>query len=252
MTASGILHSMFAAIIGCILSIGSALAQELVIPPAVYPTPAATAANAAGFAPAGWAVEAQAEGDLNADSVADLVFVLHQTDAANVIKNTDGLGVPEIDTNPRMLAVAFRNGDLYALALENHALIPRYDSPTIDDPFDKEDGLAIARGAFSVTLHLFANAGGWDAGSTKFTFRYQNGRFELIGWDSDMVTRNSGVVTKQSANFSTGVLETRLGSIENDKETLKKRKLSMGLLPIDKVGDGMMFGSGAEGSPAIR
>jgi len=67
-----------------------------------------------------------------------------------------------------------------------------------------------------------------------------------------MTTRNTSVVTKQSVNFSTGTLEVRTGSIENDKETVKKRKLRTGILPIEKVGDGMMFGSGAEGSPAIE
>src|SRR5262249_12681977 len=154
--------------------------------------------------------------DLNKDGQPDLVFVLHETNPANVINNAGGLGVSELDSNPRMLAVAFRDGQPYRLMLENHALIPRYDSPTIDDPFIKDDGLTISRGAFTVALHLFANAGGWDAGSIKFTFRYQNGSFELIGRDSNMVARNSGVVTIESANFSTGLLEVRTGSIEND------------------------------------
>ncbi len=250
MMSSGIFRA--AAVFISVLLPGAAAAQDLVIPPAVYPTLAATAANAAAFAPQGWVIEAQAEGDLNKDGQADLAFVLHEANPGNVIKNPDGLGTPEIDTNPRMLAVAFRDGEAYRLVLENHALIPRYETPTIDDPFNKDNGLAISRGAVSVTLYLFANAGGWDAGNITFAFRYQNARFELIGWDSDMTTRNTGVVTKKSMNFSTGILEVRTGSIENDKETVKKRKLRTGILPIEKVGDGMMFGSGAEGSPAIE
>jgi len=231
---------------------GAAASQDLVIPPATYPKLVAGAANAAAFAPQGWVIEAQAEGDLNKDGLADLAFVLHEANPGNVVKNPDGLGTPEIDTNPRMLAVAFRDGEAYRLVLENHALVPRYETPTIEDPFNKDNGLAISRGAVSVTLYLFANAGGWDAGNITFTFRYQNARFELIGWDSDMTTRNTGVVTKESANFSTGILEIRTGSIENDKEVVKRRKLRMGIMPIEKVGDGMMFGSGAEGSPAIE
>jgi hypothetical protein len=245
-------HVLRAAVFACgALLAGPAAAQELVIPPAVYPTLAVTASSAAGFAPNGWVVEAQAEGELNADGQADLVFVLHETNPANILNNAGGLGVSELDSNPRMLAVALRKGQSYELALENHALISRNDTPTIEDPFNKEDGLTVARGAFSVMLHLFANAGGWDAGTIKFTFRYQDGNFELIGWDNNMVARNSGVVTIESANFSTGVLEVRTGSIENDKETVKKKKLRVGVMPIDKVGDGMMFGSGAEGSPVI-
>ena len=152
MTISGVLRTVAAICFGSLLA-GAAASQELVIPPAVYPALAATAANAAAFAPQGWVVEAQAEGDLNKDGLADLAFVLHEANPGNVIKNPDGLGTSEIDTNPRMLAVAFRDGEAYRLVLENHALIPRYETPTIEDPFNTDNGLAISRGAVSVTLY---------------------------------------------------------------------------------------------------
>jgi hypothetical protein len=47
------------------------------------------------------------------------------------------------------------------------------------------------------------------------------------------------------------VLEIGTGSIEHDRKKVVTKKLTLGVLPIDQVGDGLVFGSGAEGSSAI-
>lgn len=227
-----------------------ALAQELAIPPAPIPQLADFALDSDVFAPKGWTMEASAVGDLDKDGDEDVVFVLHETDPAKVLKN-EGLGTPELNTNPRILAVGFREGTGYRLALQNSTVIPRHVEPIIEDPF-AEGALEVARGAFSVTLMQFANAGGWDAGNSKLTFRWQNDRFELIGWQRNTVRRNTGETEDKSANFSTGVLQVTTGSIENDRTKTTKKKIAMKPMPIDQVGDGLMFGSGTEGSPAIE
>lgn len=242
---------IFAAFAVLAVSASGALAQELAIPPAVFPQLADFALDSDVFAPKGWEMEAQATGDLDKDGDEDVVFVLHGANLDNVLKN-DGLGTAELNTNPRILGVGFREGTGYRLALQNTTLIPRHTEPTLENPFAAEGGLEIARGAFSVTLVSFSNAGGWDAGNAKLTFRWQNGRFELIGWERNTVRRNTGETEDKSANFSTGVLEIRTGSIEHDRKKVVKKKLTLGALPIDQVGDGLLFGSGAEGSPAIE
>lgn len=228
----------------------TALAQELAIPPAPIPQLADFALDSDVFVPKGWAMEASAVGDLDKDGDEDVVFVLRETDPAKILKN-EGLGTPELNTNPRILAVGFREGTGYRLALQNATIIPRHVEPIIEDPFAGGE-LEIARGAFSVTLIQFANAGGWDAGNSKLTFRWQNGRFELIGWQQNTVRRNTGETIDKSANFSTGVLEIGRGSIENDRTKTTKKKIALKPMPIDQVGDGLMFGSGVEGSPAIE
>jgi hypothetical protein len=237
----------FCALVFCTSAVA---AQELVIPPATYPRLATTAPDAAAFVPPGWTVEAKAVGDLDKDGNEDVVFVLHETDPAKVLKN-EGLGVPELDTNPRILGAAFREGTGYRLVLENSTLIPRHIEPVLEDPFS-DGGIEVARNAFSVTLNSFSSAGSWEAGNAKLTFRWQNGRFELIGWQRNTVMRNTGAMENKSANFSTGVLETGKGSIENDRTKITKKKIALKPIPIDQVGDGLMFGSGAEGSPLIE
>jgi hypothetical protein len=211
-------------------------------PPVSYPELAAQGATAEAFAPAGWRIELRVAGDLNKDGIDDLALVIRQSDPANVLTNT-ALGPPKLDTNPRILAVAFgkaRGG--YDLALENHTLIPRTTEPNLDDYFAEGGGIAIKRGTLQVKLHLFASAGGWAAGNRTFTFRFQDGRFALIGYDSDMTQRNTGKTTRISVNYLTGKMKTTMGSIENDKTTARWRTLArQPLLTIDQIGDGMDF-----------
>ncbi|RAO75959.1 hypothetical protein CA260_15495 [Dyella jiangningensis] len=215
---------------------------ELRIPAVRYPGLPAQAASAEGFVPAGWRLESQVADDLNGDGRPDLVLVLRQQDPANVIRNDDGLGENPLDTNPRMLAVAFaRDGGGYALVLQNHSLIPRHDIPTIDDMLE-EGGVSVQRGALRVTLHFWANAGSWSMGNTTYTFRWQNGRFELIGFDSDSVMRNSGASESLSINYSTGKVKRTVGNMQDDKETVTWEKLpSPRRWTLDEVADGSAF-----------
>jgi hypothetical protein len=226
------------------LDLASAVARadDVTPPDVVYPTLAAQAADAAGFAPAGWQIETKLAGDLNGDKIDDLVLVLREHDPANLLDNPDGPGDAKLDTNPRILAVALgRAGGGYDLAVANHTLIPRTTESNLDD-FLEPDAIAIKRGALHVRLHLFANAGGWGTSNPIFTFRLQHGTLELIGYDSSSVNRGSGAVTDVSVNYASGKLKLSTGSIEDDAlkvrwKTLPKRPP----LTIDQIGNGIEF-----------
>ena len=192
-----------------------AAAQELVIPEVRYSRLPAAAADAAGFAPRGWRVEAQAMGDLSGDGRADLAFVLRMNDPANILAH-DGLGDNPFDTNPRILAVALGvAGGGYRLAAQDHRLIARR---TIRRSRIRRGGDAIAPGSLNVTVRLFMSAGGWDAGSAGFTFRWRDNGLRLIGYDYLNVQRNSGCMTRLSINYLTGRVKRSSGRTDLNRD----------------------------------
>ena len=225
----------------CTLSLTAQGDPEL--PKVKYPKLPRQGASAEAFTPPGWKLEAHAEGDLNADHRPDLVLLFRQTDPRNVLPNAEGLGPKPWDTNPRILAVAFKDpsGPGYSLALENHALIPRPDSPTLEDPMEG-GGFAIVRGAFRLDLASFPSAGGWTTFRNRFVFRFQDGCFRLIGFEHHEVQRNTGQTIDLSLNYAAQRGSTEEGTLESDAKQTRHYALPKGpLLCLDQVGDGLAF-----------
>jgi len=223
------------------LSLLASKAVALDVPKANYASLPAQVAVAEDFVPKGWKLERKEEGDLNGDGRSDVVLVLHQDDPANIVHH-DGLGEDPLDTNPRILAVAFALPEGgYRLVVQNHALIPRHDEPTIEDMLE-EGGVSVVRGTLQVNLHFFANAGSWEIGSTTYTFRWQGGRFELIGYDRSTAMRNSGDSEEISINFSTRKLKRTTGNMRDDVEKVRwETWASSRRWTLDEVGDGGAF-----------
>ncbi|HEX8165577.1 MAG TPA: hypothetical protein VF601_07280 [Beijerinckiaceae bacterium] len=220
----------------------AAVAQDLVIPEAIYPALPKTAAAAEGFVPAGWALESQTSGDLDGDGVPDLVLVLRGKDPKNVVANEGGFGENPLDTNPRILAVAFGRPGGYALGLENRTLIPRRVDPVLEDPLAENGGVAVERGLLVVRLNSFASAGSWGTSTTTYRFRHRSGRFELAGFDRGSVQRNSGETRDVSVNYATGRMKIATGSIEKDAKKVRWKTLPRRPPPtIDRIGDGLEF-----------
>jgi hypothetical protein len=220
----------------------AAAAQEEGGPPAVdYPQLPQSAPAARGFVPAGWRLEATASGDLDRDGRSDLAMVLRMNDAANVLRN-DGLCGETLDTNPRILAVALAQaGGGYRLGVQDQELIPRRDNPCASDWFAPEH-LSIERGTVSVSLERFMSAGGWDMGTTSFTFRWEDDNLRLIGYDFSNMKRNTGDFSGVSINYLTGRAKLTRGRMDSDRETVRWVTLhSRRPLTIWSVGDGLAF-----------
>jgi hypothetical protein len=181
-------------------------------------------------------------GDLNGDGRSDAVLVLRDNDPKKFI-DTGAASRPRFDTNPRILAVVFA-GDKggYGLVLENHTFIARTTDPFQQDPLDpngiQEGDVAIKNGTLRITLGYF----GGNMGRMTYTFRFQNGPFALIGYDRVDVTRNSGVISDISINYSTQQMVRKIGHISNDTDKTTRSKLPRKpLLTLEQIGDGLAF-----------
>lgn len=223
----------------------------LAIPEAVFPALAERGAASRDFVPPGWTLECDKAGDISMDGLPDLVLVLKHTDPANILLNPDGLGEDTINTNPRILAMALGlPGSGYRLVTENHTLIPRHVDPDVDDFMG--DCPEISRGAFKVVIGFFASAGTWWTWNSTFSFRYQDSRLRLIGYDYFSLKRNTGLMHKRSLNYLTGRIEYENGSISSDPgpahaDSLKGNRM----IAIEDIGGGDEFqseGSGFEWS----
>ena len=220
----------------------TASAQELRIPPVDYPVLPARATTAEGFLPSGWRIEEQLSGDLNGDQRDDLVLVLRQQDPRNIVEH-DGFGISPLDSNPRMLAIAFAGpAGGYTLAAQNHTLITRHEAPNLSDVFEDGPGVSIVRGTLRTTLYFFSNAGSWSTGSASFTFRWQDGAFALIGYDNSSLMRNSGHTESLSINYATRRVRYTEGSIDSDEDSVRWETLtSPRRWTLETVGDGSAF-----------
>lgn len=216
-------------------------------PPISLPRLPERAPDVAGFVPPGWALEHRVTGDLDGDGWADLAMILRMQDPANILDNP-GLGERRLDTNPRLLAVAFAvpgvNGGGYRLAEQDGALIPRRTNPVLEDPVSP-DSLELVRGTLRLRLGRWASAGSYGTETRTLTFRWQGGRFEMIGLDSVQVHRATGELRELSVNFSTGRAVRGLGSIESDRK--RERRIALPPrppIPLREVGDGLAFDPG--------
>lgn len=124
-----------------------------------------------GISAEGWN---EIKGDLNKDGLEDIVLIIKGTDKSKMIQDEDR-GV--LDRNRRGIIVLLNKGNYYELASKNYNCFSS----------ENEDGGAYFAPELSVGIekgNLHINYGHGRYGNWGYTFRYQNGDMELIGYDS--------------------------------------------------------------------
>lgn len=176
-------------------------------------TPPRLASSPEKFVPGGWILEQKHLADLNGDGLEDALLLLKAP--------------PNGGTPPRSVAVVLRRkgaANEFELAELNEKLIPYSPDDRLEDPM--ADGeIMVKRGAFSIKLSLLAGAGSARAATMRYSFRYQNGCFRLIGYDSYETDRATLNTLDLSINFLTGQLERRKGNAEANNATKQREKL---------------------------
>lgn len=169
------------------------------------------AATAQSFIPKGWHELSKAEGDLNHDSLPDIVLILANDREDKATRDAQV---------PRQLVVLFKTNDGYTLITRNDNVVYcKTCGGVMGDPFQ---GLKIERG--SIVLEYYG--GSRERWGMTHRLRYQNGDFYLIGrtvMTED--TLNPGSSTTDT-NFVTGdqikTITTADGKTTTQKTRLKR------------------------------
>ena len=176
------------------------------------------------FIPKGWKKILTTNGDLNKDKLEDTVIVIEKEDKKNIKKN-DGFGSEELNLNPRILLVLFKQKDgTYILASKNDkGFIKSEGNDNNPALMDTLDNIIIKNNVLKIVFNYFMSAGSWWTSTDIYIFRFQNNVFELIGYESNAYMRNTGEEEGTSINFSTNKAKiTTGGNIFEEKENNPK------------------------------
>ncbi|MDR2188876.1 MAG: hypothetical protein LBE62_12650 [Azonexus sp.] len=184
----------------------------------------------AAWTPEGWKLIAITTGDLSQDDLEDVALILEQTNPANFIAN-DSLGVSTLNLNPRRLVVLLKTPEGYREVLSRDDLLPSensQDAPCLDDPLLGQGGISIVGGKLLIELGEWLSCGSWSVTHETFTFRLENTRFRLIGYDYSTFHRASGEASEESINYLTGKRKTTTGlnTFENSKPEVSWSRIS--------------------------
>jgi len=178
------------------------------------------------FIPKGWKEILTTNGDLNRDKLEDTVIVIEKEDKKNIKKN-DGFGPEELNLNPRILLVLFKQKDgTYILASKNDKGFIKSEGND-DNPalMDTLDDIIIKNNVLKIVFNYFMSAGSWWTSTNVYIFRFQNNVLELIGYESNAYMRNTGEEEGTSINFSTNKAKiTTGGNIFEEKENNPKNE----------------------------
>jgi hypothetical protein len=158
------------------------------------------------FAPNGWRILQASTGSFFAEKSKDALLVIEEEDPAKISKN-DGLGNPDLNTNPRVLLLLSGQGIDYAVKGRFEGFLPSEgdpEAPCLADPLMEGKGARIEKRTVSIGLHYWYSCGTWYVNSNDYKFRLEKGRLRLIDIESWSFHRAGGMGTQTSVNYLTG------------------------------------------------
>lgn len=181
--------------------------------------------------PQGWH-HYEVSGDLNKDGRADLVVIATPNYEELIVKRDDGY---ERNCNQPVLAVYLATADGMLKQWKQYGeVLPAND---IDNEFCSWDtSLEVTeRGALIITVQPDCSAGSYFTHIDRYTYRFQNGDFHLIGMENEDIQRNTGDVTVNSENYLTWKRQVKKSNFSEDTPPVEKwTRLTK--KPLEKLG----------------
>ena len=187
--------------------------------------------------PKGWE-HTEATGDLNKDGIADLVVVATPDFKENTKTRDDGY---VYNFNQPLLAVYFGTAE------GKMQLWRQYDQviPARQDEYVSIDAslTVTEKGVLKISLETFASMGGWGTENSNFSYRYQNGDFNLIGKEYQSMSRNTGEMETTSENYLTWRRQVVNENAFDDNIPKKEKWTKLPKKPLEKLGEQSLLGT---------
>ena len=180
--------------------------------------------NLTDFIPKGYVVFEKINGDLNKDNIEDCVLVIKGTDKKNIVSDKYR---GQLDRNRRGIIILFNKNDHYELVVKN------YDCFSSEN----EDGGVYFAPELSINIkkgNLYAHYGHGRYGYWKYTFRYYNSDFVLIGYDQSDA-RGPLIESETSINFLSKKKQKKVNTNENAEGGDEVFKETWANIPIDRL-----------------
>ena len=166
--------------------------------------------------PQGWS-HYETTGDLNKDGIADVAVMSRPNFTEKIVTREDGY---EYNFNQPVFAIYFGTTDgQLKLWKEYGELLPADDNVDCMNNFSFE---LTNRGVLNIIIQPECTQGSYYSNISRYSYRFQNGNFFLIGKEIESIQRNTGEVELVSENYLTW------------KRQVKKSNFSEDTLPIEK------------------
>ena len=175
------------------------------------------------FIPIGYVFFEKVFGDLNNDKQEDCILIIKRTNKKNIVTNRFD---EVVDRNRRGIIILFKTENGFQKVTEN---LSCFSSENEDGGvyYAPELSFEVKRG--NLVIHYAHGRYGW----WKYTFRFQDSKFKLIGYDET----NGGVVIRSetSINFLTKKKLTRKNINEESEGNDEIFKETWSKISIDKL-----------------
>jgi len=181
--------------------------------------------------PKGW-MHYEERGDLNKDGITDVVLMVKSNNKEHIVKRSDGY---EYNYNQPIFAVYFGTSDGRLQKWKQYGMLLPADDPDNENCTININFEITQRGALIISIQPDCSAGSYFTHIDRYTYRFQDGDFYLIGKEDESIQRNTGDVTLHSENYLTWKRQVKKSNFSEDTPPVEKwTRLTK--KPLEKMG----------------
>ncbi len=183
--------------------------------------------------PQGWS-HYETTGDMNKDGIADVAVMSKPNFKEKIVTRDDGY---EYNFNQPVFAIYFGTSDgQLKLWKEYGNLLPADENTDCTNNISFE---VTNRGVLNISMQIECTQGSYFTSINRYSYRFQNGDFFLIGKENEGIQRNTGEVELVSENYLTWKRQVKKSNFSDNRTPVEKwTRLSK--KPLEKLGEHLL------------